>query len=198
MWLGQTCNIRCHFCYFLDRINATDHPEHPFMTIDKAKQICSTLVDFYGNNAIDIQGGEPTLYRHINELVEHCRKIGLLPTLITNAIGPRAAGIRPRPRPRRITDGSEGLRPDPARRRAEWLHHRPEERLGWRSRQCTQRRAAHVSGGSRRIVGRDGACGPLYKLVPCDRKVPSETTPWRWVQTYSSRQSARACWNTCS
>src|ERR671911_315845 len=86
MWLGQTCNIRCHFCYFLDRINSTDHPEHPFMTLEKAKQICSTLVDFYGNNAIDIQGGEPTLFRHINELVEHCRTIGLMPTLITNAI----------------------------------------------------------------------------------------------------------------
>jgi MoaA/NifB/PqqE/SkfB family radical SAM enzyme len=86
MWLGQTCNIRCHFCYFLDRINATDHAEHPFMSLEKAKKICSTLVDVYGNNAIDIQGGEPTLFRHINELVEHCRTIGLLPTLITNAI----------------------------------------------------------------------------------------------------------------
>jgi sulfatase maturation enzyme AslB (radical SAM superfamily) len=86
MWLGQTCNIRCHFCYFLDRINSTEHPEHPFMSIEKAKEICSTLVDVYGNNAIDIQGGEPTLYRHINELVDHCRTIGLMPTLITNAI----------------------------------------------------------------------------------------------------------------
>jgi sulfatase maturation enzyme AslB (radical SAM superfamily) len=86
MWLGQTCNIRCHFCYFLDRINSTEHPEHPFMSIEKAKKICSTLVDVYANNAIDIQGGEPTLYRHINELVEHCRTIGLIPTLITNAI----------------------------------------------------------------------------------------------------------------
>ena len=86
MWLGQTCNIRCHFCYFLDRINSTNHPEHAFMTIEKAKRICSTLVDVYGNNAIDIQGGEPTLFRHINELVEHCRTIGLIPTLITNAI----------------------------------------------------------------------------------------------------------------
>jgi MoaA/NifB/PqqE/SkfB family radical SAM enzyme len=86
MWLGQTCNIRCHFCYFLDRINSTDHPEHAFMTIEKAKRICSTLVDVYGNNAIDIQGGEPTLFRDINELVKHCRTIGLLPTLITNAI----------------------------------------------------------------------------------------------------------------
>ena len=86
MWLGQTCNIRCHFCYFLDRINSTDHPEHPFMSLEKAKQICSTLVEVYGNNAIDIQGGEPTLFRHINELVRHCRDIGLMPTLITNAI----------------------------------------------------------------------------------------------------------------
>ena len=103
MWLGQTCNIRCHFCYFLDHINSTDHPEHPFMSLEKAKQICSTLVDVYGNNAIDIQGGEPTLFRHINELVEHCRKIGLLPTLITNGIalqdlrrcvGLKDAGIR--------------------------------------------------------------------------------------------------------
>ena len=43
-------------------------------------------MDVYGNNAIDIQGGEPTLFRHINELVAHCRAIGLIPTLITNAI----------------------------------------------------------------------------------------------------------------
>lgn len=86
LWLGQTCNLRCHFCYFLDRINQKNHPEHPFMEIDKAKQICSILVDYYGNNAIDIQGGEPTIYRHIDELVEHCRAIGLLPSLITNAL----------------------------------------------------------------------------------------------------------------
>jgi sulfatase maturation enzyme AslB (radical SAM superfamily) len=86
LWLGQTCNIRCYFCYFLDRINTNDHPEHPFMSLEKAKRICSTLVDLYGNNAIDIQGGEPTLYRDITALVEHCRNIGLIPTLITNAI----------------------------------------------------------------------------------------------------------------
>src|SRR4030095_17203604 len=92
MWLGQTCNIRCHFCYFLDRINATDHPEHPFMTLEKAKRICSTLVDVYDNNAIDIQGGEPTLFRHINELVEHCRKIGFMATLTTNSAAPQ--GLR--------------------------------------------------------------------------------------------------------
>src|SRR5262249_21625631 len=27
LWLGQTCNLRCHFCYFLDRIEDEHHPE---------------------------------------------------------------------------------------------------------------------------------------------------------------------------
>ena len=86
MWLGQTCNLRCHFCYFLDRIENAEHIEHPFMTLDKAKAICRTLRDFYGNTAIDIQGGEPTLHPDILELIGYCKGIGLYPTLITNAL----------------------------------------------------------------------------------------------------------------
>ena len=86
MWLGQTCNLRCHFCYFLDRIDDKEHPEHAFMDIEKAKQICTALVKHYGNNAIDIQGGEPTIWKHIYKLVRHCREIGLMPTLITNGL----------------------------------------------------------------------------------------------------------------
>jgi len=86
LWLGLTCNLRCHFCYWLNRIESKDHPEHPFMTIEKAKEICSTLVEYYNNNAIDIQGGEPTLHKNIYELVRYCSDIGLRPSLITNGI----------------------------------------------------------------------------------------------------------------
>src|SRR5262245_25744306 len=86
MWLGQTCNLRCYFCYFLERIETKAHPEHPFMSLDKAKEICKTLVDVYGNNAIDIQGGEPTIFPGIMDLVRYCHEIGLEPTLITNAL----------------------------------------------------------------------------------------------------------------
>lgn len=86
LWLGQTCNLRCHFCYFQNRISSAEHPDHPFMSLDKAKAICSTLRGHYGNTAIDIQGGEPTIHPDINALVSHCREIGLLPTLITNAL----------------------------------------------------------------------------------------------------------------
>jgi pyruvate-formate lyase-activating enzyme len=86
LWLGQTCNQRCYFCYFINRINDGDHPEHAFMTLAKAKAICTTLRGFYGCTAIDIQGGEPTIHPDILELVAHCRAIGLQPTLITNGL----------------------------------------------------------------------------------------------------------------
>jgi pyruvate-formate lyase-activating enzyme len=85
LWLGQTCNLRCQFCYFLDRIMDQNHPEHAFMTLEKAKEICSILVQEYGNNSIDIQGGEPTLWTSIYDLVAYCAEIGLSPTIITNA-----------------------------------------------------------------------------------------------------------------
>ncbi len=86
LWMGQTCNLSCFFCYFADRIADKSHPEHAFMDIEKAKKICHTLRYVYGNNAIDIQGGEPTIYPKIFELVSYCHEIGLEPTLITNAI----------------------------------------------------------------------------------------------------------------
>ena len=31
LWIGQTCNLRCHFCYFLDKIMDKNHPEHDFL-----------------------------------------------------------------------------------------------------------------------------------------------------------------------
>lgn len=86
IWIGQTCNLRCKFCYFMDKIADAHHPEHAFMSIEKLKAMCSTLVDFYGNNAVDIEGGEPTIYPDIVALVRHCSEIGLKPTLITNAL----------------------------------------------------------------------------------------------------------------
>jgi MoaA/NifB/PqqE/SkfB family radical SAM enzyme len=85
LWLGQTCNLRCEFCYFLDRITNDSHPEHAFMTLEKAKEICRILAQQYGNNSIDIQGGEPTLWSPIYDLVAYCASIGLSPTVITNA-----------------------------------------------------------------------------------------------------------------
>lgn len=84
LWLGMRCNLRCRFCYFVDRVADPSHPEHGFMSIEKAKAICKTLVDFYGNNAVDIQGGEATIWEPVYELTRYCHNIGLEPTIITN------------------------------------------------------------------------------------------------------------------
>ncbi len=86
MWLGQTCNINCYFCYFSARIADKTHPEHPFMGLEKAKEICRIFREEYDLNSIDIQGGEPTIYPPIFELLDYCNQIGLKPTLITNLI----------------------------------------------------------------------------------------------------------------
>ena len=86
IWLGQTCNLHCEFCYFIDRVHDRTHAEHAFMSIDKARTICRTLVESYGNTAVDIEGGEPTLYPHIFDLLRFCNEVGLKPTLITNAL----------------------------------------------------------------------------------------------------------------
>jgi MoaA/NifB/PqqE/SkfB family radical SAM enzyme len=84
MWLGQTCNQRCHFCYFLNRIQDTSHPEHPFMSLEKAKQIAHDLRFKYNNNSLEIEGGESLLWPHINEFVAYCREIGIPAVIITN------------------------------------------------------------------------------------------------------------------
>ena len=93
MWLGQTCNQRCWFCYFIDAISNPHSPEHAFMTLEKAKAICHVLRTFYDNTSIDIQGGEPTIFPGILDLVHYCREIGLYPTLITNGIALAKPGV---------------------------------------------------------------------------------------------------------
>lgn len=86
IWLGQTCNLRCYFCYFADKIADKNHPENKFMSIEKAEKICTNLRELYGNTAVDIQGGEPLMFPDIIRLISHCAKIGLSPSLISNGV----------------------------------------------------------------------------------------------------------------
>lgn len=86
LWIGQTCNQRCKFCYYAKILDDKNHPQHGFMSLNKIKKMCKTLVDKYNNNAVDIEGGEPTIYKDAIEMVKYCSEIGLKPTLITNAL----------------------------------------------------------------------------------------------------------------
>ncbi|NQT20568.1 MAG: radical SAM protein [Planctomycetes bacterium] len=78
----HACNIKCCFCYYYDKA-ARDH-----RPIDEMKAEMDQLRREYKLEYVDITGGEPTIYKHIHELVEHCASIGLMPTVITNGQRP--------------------------------------------------------------------------------------------------------------
>jgi len=63
------------------------------MSLDKCKELCRILREYYGNTSIDIQGGEPTIHPDILELIAYCRDIGLFPTLITNGLQLAKPGV---------------------------------------------------------------------------------------------------------
>ena len=81
LYVGHQCNLNCRFCYY----------KH--LPVDKRKWFglaqclkqAQQLRIWYGNQFVDITGGEPTIYPYITELVSHCRSIGLRTSLITNA-----------------------------------------------------------------------------------------------------------------
>lgn len=80
LYVGFRCNARCKFCYYRYLKNKT------WRGINELKKQALKIRYFYRNGFLDITGGEPTIYPHIFELLEHCRKIGLKPTLITNGL----------------------------------------------------------------------------------------------------------------
>jgi len=80
LYVGYPCNIKCKFCYFQHKINKK------WKNIRMAKLEAFLYRYLFGNNRVDLMGGEPTIYPKIKELIEYCKKIGLRPSPITNGI----------------------------------------------------------------------------------------------------------------
>ncbi|MBF0317723.1 MAG: radical SAM protein, partial [Nitrospirae bacterium] len=78
LYVGYLCNVRCVFCYYAYT------PAKDWHTIEECKKDAHQYRAVYGNECVDITGGEPTVYPHIFELLDYCKEIGLTPTLITN------------------------------------------------------------------------------------------------------------------
>jgi len=72
------CNLKCPFCYYRFLQNKIHVP------FEMMKVKIDTLEDYY-IEAVDITGGEPTVYPHLKELVSYCKEKGLTVTVITNA-----------------------------------------------------------------------------------------------------------------
>jgi MoaA/NifB/PqqE/SkfB family radical SAM enzyme len=82
LWLGLACDVRCKFCY--DELVASR--EKAWMPPGEAVRALDKFRFFYGNEYVDLMGGEPTLHPGVLEIVAHAAGIGLRPTVITHGM----------------------------------------------------------------------------------------------------------------
>jgi MoaA/NifB/PqqE/SkfB family radical SAM enzyme len=78
--IGMKCNIKCSFCYYLDKVN------EPFRDFDELVKTLK-LYRKQGIDKIHITGGEPTLYKDLFRLTQTAIKLGFVSVgIITNGI----------------------------------------------------------------------------------------------------------------
>jgi len=75
---GGPCDKSCQMCYYAYQKNLV------FFSLETLIQHANLFRHYYKLDACDITGGEPTIFKSITPLVEHCARIGLAPTLITH------------------------------------------------------------------------------------------------------------------
>ena len=79
--VGNACNVKCKFCYYIDSLTAKNNKTTEELKMD---------IDFLkrrGMNRIDFTGGEPTIRQDINELISYARQHGFKQVgVITNGV----------------------------------------------------------------------------------------------------------------
>lgn len=79
---GGPCDKSCEFCYYAWQKNLV------FFSFQTMLQHANMFRHYYGLDACDITGGEATIYKtpqgDIVDLVAHCARIGLRPTIISH------------------------------------------------------------------------------------------------------------------
>jgi radical S-adenosyl methionine domain-containing protein 2 len=78
--LWKPCNAKCTFCF------ATFRDVDRAISLEEQKGIVDALVKA-GCSKINFAGGEPTLYRHLPELVRYAKAAGLTTSIVTNGFG---------------------------------------------------------------------------------------------------------------
>lgn len=79
LYIGYNCNAKCIHCYF-------SFKKGDWRPIEICKKEAFEFREKYGNEFVDITGGEPSVYPNIVELIKYCSDINLKPTIITNGI----------------------------------------------------------------------------------------------------------------
>lgn len=79
------CNLSCTFCSVQDRNKGKDKPDE--LELEEIKGIIRSLYKFNSLKSVEITGGgDPTMYKDINPLIEFLDKEGLEIGLITNGV----------------------------------------------------------------------------------------------------------------
>ena len=79
IYTNWDCNLGCPFCYYRFK------PKFQ-RTLRDVKADLIKAKFYYKLEWVDISGGEPTIYKHLKEVLEFCDTIGLKKTVITNGI----------------------------------------------------------------------------------------------------------------
>jgi MoaA/NifB/PqqE/SkfB family radical SAM enzyme len=82
LYLTGKCQARCSYCY-VGLVGAPKKPDREF-TLDEWKQLIDDLYD-RGTRLFALLGGEPLLYRHIDEIIDYLDSKNVFINLSTNA-----------------------------------------------------------------------------------------------------------------
>lgn len=75
--LYKPCNLRCQFCF------ATFRDVSGQLSLAGERRLIGVLRE-RGAEKINFAGGEPTLYRHLGELVRYAKSLGFVTSIVTN------------------------------------------------------------------------------------------------------------------
>ncbi|PKN93665.1 MAG: hypothetical protein CVU44_09975 [Chloroflexi bacterium HGW-Chloroflexi-6] len=80
--LTDVCNMRCRYC---PPAGETYHTTHAIFSPEKVLGVCQAAVDL-GIRKIRLSGGEPSLYPHLQQVVEGAFQLGLEVHMNTNGL----------------------------------------------------------------------------------------------------------------
>ena len=80
--ITNRCNYHCIYCF-----GKFDRQKDP--SLDDAKKIIRNIADYFLRNGItdgriNFAGGEPTLYEHLDELIDYASSLGIRVSIVTN------------------------------------------------------------------------------------------------------------------
>lgn len=83
LYVGLACDLKCRFCYYTYK----PAKDRKFRELSWLKDRVGLFANYYGDRAVDITGGEPTIYPEILPLIELCKgELDLQTCVITHGL----------------------------------------------------------------------------------------------------------------